>query len=121
MRSPIEIRLLAEPTRLHLADRERFRIGLVATNTSQEAIDPQLYAARLLVDGEPSAAFDLALGNGVMPAGWDVLPPGGTTPVVEWRLGDALFPEPGEYHLVLRLEVRGWEPVEASQAVVVTP
>ena len=120
IRSPIEIRLLADPTRLSLADRDRFRLSIAATNLTDDAVDPQLYAARLLVNGEPSPAFDLAL-NGVMPAAWDVLPARETSPLVELPLGAALFPEPGEYLLVLRVEVPEWDPVEASQTVVVTP
>lgn len=101
-------------------ERERFRVGLVAVNTSDEAIDPQLFGARLLVDGEPSPAFDLATGNGVMPTGWDVLPAGAETPPVVYPLGPALFPEPGDYRLALRLEVPGTAPLEASATVVVT-
>ena len=121
MSNPVETRLLVEPTRLRMSERDRFRVGIVATNTTRAAIDPQLYAARLLVNGEPSAAFDLALGNGVMPAGWDVLPAGATTPAVEWGLGEALFPDPGEYLLALRLEGSDWAPVDASRTVIVTP
>ena len=120
-KSPIEIRLLAAPTRLSMNERDRFHIGLVASNTSDAAVDPRLYAARLLVNGTPSPAFDLALGNGVMPAKWDVLPAGETTPPVEWPLGAALFSKPGEYVLVLRLDWEGWTPVESSVTVTVTP
>lgn len=104
-----------------MAEREQFRVGIVATNTSRDPVDPQLYAARLLVNGEPSPAFDLALGNGVMPAGWDTLAAGATTPPAEWPLGAALFPAPGEYRLVLRLEAPGWDPVEDSQDIAVDP
>jgi hypothetical protein len=121
MKSPIEIRLLVAPTQLSMSERDRFRIGLVATNTSDSAVGPQLYAARLLVNGTPSPAFDLALGNSVMPAKWDVLPAGETTPVVEWPLGEALFTEPGEYVLVLRLIGDGWPRLESSATVTVTP
>jgi hypothetical protein len=121
MKSPIEIRLLVAPTRLSMSERERVRIGLVATNTSDAAVDPHLYAARLLVNGTPSAAFDLALGNGVMPAKWDVLAAGDTTPVVEWPLGTALFTNPGEYVLALHLKWEDWTPVESSATVTVTP
>jgi hypothetical protein len=117
---PIDIRLLVEPTRLRMDERDGFRLGLVATNVTDSAIDPQLFAARLFVNGEPSPAFDLAL-NGVMPARWDRLEPGEATPPVEWRLGGALFPEPGEYRLALRLEVAEWDPVEVSETVRVTP
>src|SRR3954451_25059748 len=104
-----------------MADRERFRIGMVAANTSPVAIDPDLFAAHLLVNGERSTAFDLAVGNGVVPAGWDVLPAGETTPVVEYRLGEALFPEPGDYRLELVLGTGDGADVEVTRTVVVTP
>lgn len=120
MKSPIEIRLLAAPTQLSMSELDRFRIGLVATNTSDAAVDPHLYAARLLVNGTPSPAFDLALGNGVVPAMWEVLPAGDTTSAVEWPLGTALFTGPGEYVFVLSLEWEGWTPVESSATVTVT-
>jgi hypothetical protein len=121
MKSPIQVRLLVAPARLSMSERDDFRIGLVATNTSDAAIDPHLYATRLLVNGEASVAFDLALGNGVMPAKWDVLPAGDTTPAAEWWLGPALFTEPGDYLLMLRLDWEGWTPVESSATVTVTP
>ncbi len=120
MKSPIEIRLLAHPARLSMSERDRFRVGLVATNTSDSALDPHLFAARLLVNGTPSPAFDLATGN-TMPAKWDLLPAGDTTPLIEWPLGEALFEEPGEYELVLRLEWDDWAPVESKTTVTVTP
>jgi len=103
-----------------MEERDDFRLGLVATNLTDSAVDPQLYAARLFVNGEPSPAFDLAL-NGVMPAGWDVLDAGAATSPVEWRLGKALFPEPGEYRLALRLETGDRDPVEVSDTVRVAP
>lgn len=121
IRNPIEIRLLVEPTRLRMAERAQLRVGMTATNRTQEAVDPQLYATRLLVGDEPAPAFDLAIGNGVMPAGWDLLAAGETTPVVRWPLGEALFPQPGEYRLVLRLEAAGGVAAESSATVVVTP
>jgi len=120
MSGPIEIQLLAHPTRLAMAERDSFRVGLTATNNSQDALDPHVYGARLYVDGERSPAFDLALGNGAIPAGWDVLPPGETTPVLEWPLGEALFEQPGEYELVLRLKTDDGGTAESSTTVVVT-
>ncbi len=121
MKSPIELRLLVHPTRLSMSERDHFRVGLVATNTSDAALDPHLYSARLLVNGTPSVAFDFALGNGAMPAKWDLLPAGDATRPVEWPLGDALFTEAGEYQLALRLEWDDWTSVEAKVTVVVTP
>jgi len=121
-RVPVELTLLVDRNRLRMDERDRFRVGLIATNTGDAPIDPQLFAARLLVDGEPSPAFDLATGNGVMPAGWDVLPAGAETPPVEYPLGEALFTKPGEYLLELRLDVPDREPVvTGSLTVLVTP
>lgn len=119
MSGPIEIHLLARPTRLAMAERDRFSVGLTATNRSQDALDPGVYGARLFVDGERSPAFDLALGNGAIPAGWQLLPAGETTPVLQWPLGEALFEAPGEYELVLRLDTGG-ATAESSTTVVVT-
>jgi hypothetical protein len=121
VRSPVEIRLLADPDRLSMAERERFRIGVVAANTGPTAIDADLFSAYLLVNGERSTAFDLAIGNGVVPVGWDVLPAGETTPAVEYRLGEALFSEPGEYRLELVLGGGEGAHVEATRTVVVMP
>jgi hypothetical protein len=121
MPSRVEIRMLAEPDRLSMAERDRFRLGIVATNTTAAAIDPNLYAAQLLVNGERSTAFDLAIGNGVVPVGWDVLPAGDITPAVEYRLGEALFPQPGEYRLELVLDPDEGSHADATRTVVVTP
>ncbi len=51
IKTPIEIRLLVAPTRLSMSERDRFRIGLIATNTTDTAIDPHLFGVRLLVNG----------------------------------------------------------------------
>ena len=113
------IRLLAAPAQLSMAERDRFRLGVVATNDGTREVAPGLFALHLLVNGERSVAFDLAVGNGVVPAGWDVLEPGASTPVVEHALGEALFPEPGEF----RLELVGGDDEARAEArtVVVTP
>lgn len=120
-KSPVGITLYVAPQRLSMAERDRFRVGLTASNNTNMALDPHLYVVRLLVNGSVSAAFDIALGNGVMPAMWDLLPAGASTSPVDWPLGMALFPEPGEYLLVLRLEWNDWAPVESSAKVNVTP
>jgi len=117
---PVLIQLLAEPARLPMAERDRFQLGLTATNSGNETVDPQLFALRLLVDGEYSPAFDLAIGNGVVPAGWTSLAPGATTRPHYWQLGEALFAEPGEFHLTLRLALDSWS-AESTATVLVTP
>lgn len=113
----IEVSLLARPDRLSMAELDRFRLGIAATNTTAGALVPDLPAARLLVNGERSTGFDLAIGNGVVPRGWDVLAGGETAPLVEYALGTALFPRPGTY----RLELLVGDAVspDAAQTVVV--
>jgi hypothetical protein len=114
---PVTVRLLAEPSSLTLDERATFRLGVTATNEGDEAVDPGLFGLVLLVDGERSPAFDLAVGNGVVPAGWDRLDAGASTTPVHWPLGEALFPAPGEYHLALQLG----EDEQSTATVVVTP
>jgi len=114
----VSVRLLVEPDRLSFDERGAFRLGVTATNHGDTGVDPGLFGLRLLVDGEPSMAFDLAVGNGVVPAGWDFLDAGATTKPVHWPLGEALFPAPGEYRLLLRLD-DGTGPAQESAATVV--
>jgi len=118
--SPLEIHLLVTSTRFSMQERDRFRLGLTATNTTDTAIDPHLFGVRLLVNGTPSPAFDLKVGN-AMPVKWDNLPAGETTPQVDWPLGKALFTEPGKYELVLQHQWGNWQQIESSAIVVVTP
>ena len=77
--------------------------GMV-TNLGGNTVDTQAYASELLVDGQPSMAWSMAIGNGSRAEGEQALRPGKLV-VFERLMGDALFREPGDHVLVLR--VRG--------------
>lgn len=115
MTNPIEIRLLTSATTLSMAERSSFQVGIAATNNSPSVVDPELSGARLLVNGTPSPAWDLAMGSGGRSPQWEALPAGKTISA-QWPLGPALFPSPGSYVLSLRLGEH-----ETSTVVEVTP
>lgn len=100
MESTLEIKLIAAPARLALADRASFQIGIEAKNRGAAPVDPKLHEAVLTANGARVYAWDLAIQNGIHDASWTALPPGQTISA-SWALGDALFERPGTYELVL--------------------
>ena len=103
MPSPLAVKLLASPTQLTMAQRPKFMVGVEVTNRGPTPVDPQLSTGcRLTVNGQPSMAWNLAIGNGAREASWYAVPPGQTA-TMSWPLGAELFDQPGDYHLVLTL------------------
>lgn len=102
MQPTLAVKLLASPTQLTMAERDKFMVGVEVTNRGKVAVDPQLSTGELTVNGERSMAWSLAIGNGAREPSWTSLPPGQTVGM-SWPLGDALFDQPGSYHLVLTL------------------
>jgi hypothetical protein len=115
MNPGLEIKLVAQPTKLSLADRPAFKIGLEANNRGSAPIDPQLHDAVLTANGERSYAWDLAIQNGARDESWTKLPPGKSISI-SWPLGEALFEKPGTYELVLTHGAQ-----KSSVVVEVTP
>jgi len=110
----IELQLRAEPARLTVATRNRLQLSVTATNVGTEVIDPELHRAELRVNGKPSSAFGLAIGNGKRDPSWFALPPGESVSMTWSSLGDALFTDAGEYTLQLALDDREAEPVTVA-------
>jgi hypothetical protein len=103
MQPTLAVKLLASPTQLTMAERSKFLVGVEVKNHGQAAVDPQLSTGcELTVNGEPSMAWNLAIGNGARDATWYKLPPGQTA-TMSWPLGTDLFDKPGDYHLVMTL------------------
>ena len=100
--SPLDLKLLADPATLAMADRPRFQLGFAITNRSASTIDPKAWDAVLLVNGQRAPAWDLAVQNGAHDDTWTHLPSNQTISM-SWPLGEALFEAPGDYHLVLQL------------------
>jgi len=98
---PLSLTLTATPKTLTMAKRARFQVRFTAVNTGARTINPRLHSVRLLVNGRPSTAWMLAIGNGARDRRWYALPPGGSLQM-GWPLGKALFPAPGRYILLLQ-------------------
>lgn len=102
MQSTLAVKLLAAPRQLSMAERSKFMIGVEVVNRGATVVDPKMASCRLTVNGEPSMAWNLAIGNGAREPTWTQLPPGETA-TMSWPLGLDLFDEPGDYHLVMTL------------------
>jgi hypothetical protein len=102
MQPTLAVKLLASPTQLTLAERDKFMVGIEVTNRGKVTVDPQMSTGELTANGERSMAWSLAINNGLREPKWSALPPGETIKM-SWPLGDALFDKPGAYHLVLSL------------------
>lgn len=111
----LEITLRAQPAQLTMAERSTFKVGLTAVNRGSSTIDPKLHESVLTVNDARAYAWDLSIQNGPRDAKWSALPPAERIEI-EWPLGEALFEQPGDYHLVLKLDGQ-----ESSVAVRVSP
>jgi hypothetical protein len=104
MQNTIMIQITAEPLEFSMKERESFKVGIEAKNVGNKAINPKLYETVLLVNGQPSFAWGSAISNGPREEAWWNLQPGDTI-TASWPLGEAMFTQPGEYEVVLRLGV----------------
>lgn len=102
MHPTLAIKLLSSPTRLTMAERSTFMVGLEVENRGAEVVEPELSQCSLLVNGEPSMSWGFAIGNGTREPAWYKLPPGKSV-TMSWPLGEALFEHPGDYRLVMKL------------------
>jgi hypothetical protein len=97
-----DIKLLVVPNRLSMNERACFQAGVEAVNRGATAIDPQLSAATLTIDGRRSEAWDHALQSSPSDPPWQRLSPAQRMSIW-WSIGNALFDGPGRYQLVLKL------------------
>lgn len=103
----------AKPLTLSMAQRDAFRLTLIAKNVGPDTLDPKLMDARLRVNGLDSEIFSSAATNGLRGEEWFLLPPGQQASI-KWDMW-TLFEAPGEYELVL-----DWWGEHAPVTVVVT-
>ena len=115
MHNPLTMQVIAEPKEVAIDKLATFKIGVEVKNVGGEAIDPKIYDTVLLVNGEHNIAWDLAVQNGPREEAWWQLKPGHVV-AASWPLGEAMFPQPGDYDVVLRLGV-----LESSIRIRVTP
>ena len=101
---PIVLHLEAAPQRLDASSLQSFRVTLTAENRGPEVIDPELRRTQLLINGTPSRAWSLTVGNGKRPPAWDALPPGRSVSMTWPGIGLSLFLQPGRFDLQLVLD-----------------
>jgi hypothetical protein len=102
MRNTVELQITAEPIEFPMEKRSSFKIGFRLKNVSDGPIDPKIHETALLVNGEHSFAWDLAVQNGPRENAWWQLEPGQALSAF-WPLGESMFARPGIYDATLRL------------------
>jgi hypothetical protein len=100
--APIDVALDVEPTTVSQATLDELTVRGVITNHGDAAIDTQLIASELLINGQPSFAWGLAIGNGYRDMRETALPPGEQVDFSR-VLGKSLVHAPGDYEIVLRV------------------
>jgi hypothetical protein len=78
---------------------DQLTIRLAAVNDGSETVDPQVRMSRLLIDGEPSMTWSLAIANGAGDMREMALPPGERVEAAR-QFGASLLREPGAHELV---------------------
>jgi archaellum component FlaG (FlaF/FlaG flagellin family) len=103
LKKTVTMQIIADPVEFSIDKRASFKIGIKVKNIGAKVIDPKIYETILLVNGEQNYAWDLAVQNGPREEPWWNLEPGRTL-MASWPLGESMFPQPGDYDVVLRLE-----------------
>jgi hypothetical protein len=102
MKTPsIRLDLVPEPAYLTPQTLSTLVIRILVTNLGNRALDGWAFMPELLVDGQPSLAWSLAIGNGTRDA-QRMVPPGGRIELARC-MGNGLFNQPGGHTLVVRL------------------
>jgi hypothetical protein len=101
-------RLRVEPTvkpeRVSPGELESLTVDLTVTNEDDETVDLQLSSSTMLVDGERSLSWNIAIANGAREARESALPPGDSI-TVSRVMGSGLVRDAGDHEIVV--EVRG--------------
>jgi hypothetical protein len=108
----IQVKLIAEPRQFSMAERQRFKLTITATNQGKQVIDPELGRTQLFVNGKNSMVWGLAISNGFREGRWFALPPGDTVSMSWSSMGPSLFPSPGEYTLTAHYGNKDLEPIQ---------
>jgi hypothetical protein len=103
---PLRLRLepTVKPERVKPEELESLTVELSVTNENDETIDLQLPSSTLLVDGQRSLSWNIAIANGAREARESALPPGDSITVAR-VMGSGLVKDPGDHEVVI--EVRG--------------
>jgi|SRR5579859_1416237 len=100
--APIDVALDVQPTTVSQDNLDQLTVRGVVTNHGDAPIDTQLVSSELLVNGQPSFAWGLAIGNGLRDMRETALPPGEQV-AFSRVMGKSLAQGPGDYEMVLRV------------------
>jgi hypothetical protein len=95
----VSVRLEVSATPDRIGPEDQVTIRVAAVNEGSDTIDPQVRASRLLIDGQPSMTWSLAISNGAGDMRETALPPGERVEAAR-QFGASLFRSPGEHELV---------------------
>ena len=99
---PIQVVLDVEPTSVSSDNLDQLTVHGVVINNGDAPIDTQLVSSDLLVNGQPSFAWSLAIGNGLRDMRESALPAGEQVDFSR-VMGSSLVQGPGDYEMVLRV------------------
>jgi hypothetical protein len=91
--------------------KESLEIRGTVRNTSEQTLDTRVWASSLLVNGEPSMNWALAISNGLRDVREYALPPGESVEFRRILPAASLFPGPGQYTLILEVQGEQSDPV----------
>ena len=100
--APIDIQLIVEPAHLAAKQLSMLMVRCSVINNGVHPIDSGIRQSQLLVNGEPSLAWSLAIGNGTGDEHEHSLPSGERVDFSR-QMGRSLLRGPGSYTLVLRV------------------
>lgn len=110
----LRVELRVTPDRV-ASREEELSVRILVTNEGSETADAGIVASQLLVDGEPSMAWSLAISNGARDVRERELPPGEQVEARR-RLRGAFLGEPGEHELVVEAGGARSAPVSVALA-----
>ncbi len=109
----IQFELQVSPLKCRLADVASTKIVLHVVNRSTQNVDTENYRYELLIDGESSMIWSMAIGNRMYDQKWLSLPPQDSVSEDFSSLAPRLFTHEGRYHLQLK-----WKELKAKTIIV---
>lgn len=110
------VELTAEPMKLTRTTRSKLMLTVTVKNLGTQTIDPEINLSELAVGGTPSKDWNMSLANSGRPKKWKALPAGESVSGSVAGLGEVLFPEAGDYTLVLTVSGVASAPVTIQVA-----
>lgn len=112
----LAVELTAEPKKLTRATRGKLMLTVTVKNLGTQTIDPEINLSELAVGGTPSKDWNMSLANSGRPKKWKALPAGESVSGSVAGLGEVLFPDAGDYTLVLTVSGVASAPVTIQVA-----